>query len=67
MKDTELIQKCPECKLNTQGWSEVYFDSKSKLIKVERTYISWCKKCKKYVLLNDKQISRGLLLKYEKN
>jgi hypothetical protein len=44
--------KCNACGKITNDWHEVYYEDFSKLKKAEKTYISWCKKVKGYVIVN---------------
>lgn len=52
MISKKITHQCKYCGDCNHEWHEVYYGDKATLKKVERTYITWCKQSKKYVLLN---------------
>ncbi|MCB9360551.1 MAG: hypothetical protein H6587_08195 [Flavobacteriales bacterium] len=43
---------CSSCGTKQHKWHEVYYEEGSKLIKAEKSYITWCNKIKGYVIEN---------------
>lgn len=42
---------CPHCKFEDHEWEQVYSGTNSKLVKIEKAFISWCKQHDGYVLI----------------
>lgn len=57
MKEIEIkeqvVRTCEKCGDTSHNWHEVYYGDRATLIKVEKTYIAWCKKMNDYVLANN--------------
>lgn len=57
MKEIEIkgqvVRTCEKCGDASHNWHEVYYGDRATLIKVDKTYIAWCKKMNDYVLANN--------------
>ena len=43
---------CPACNQQTHIWHEAYYEIGVKLLKAEKSYITWCDKLREYVIKN---------------
>ena len=45
---------CTSCNEDTHEWHEAYYEEGVKLLRAEKSYITWCKKSKVFVITNNR-------------
>lgn len=45
---------CTSCNEDTHVWHEAYYEEGVKLLRAEKSYITWCKKSNVYVITNNR-------------